>query len=63
VSETNGWSVDRSGLRYPNALDPESATEWLEVTIVVKDREAALSRGRRDHVVGGGQAALAAQLA
>jgi hypothetical protein len=58
-----GCSVDRSGLRDPDALDPESAAERLEVAIVVKDRIAALGRGRRDHVVGGGQPALATQLA
>jgi hypothetical protein len=33
------------------------------VTIVVKDSEAALGCGRRDHVVSGWQAALAARLA
>ena len=58
-----GRSVDRSGLRDPDALDPESAAERLEVAIVVKDRKAAFGGGRRDHVVGGWQPALAAQLA
>src|ERR1700704_3683072 len=55
-------SVDRTGFRDPDALDPEYPAEWVEVMVVVKYPGTASSRCSRDEVVGSGDAPLASQL-
>src|SRR5271166_4725149 len=56
-------SVDRAGLRDPDAVDPERAAEGVEMAVVVQNARATSGGRRGDQIIGCWDASLASQLA